>query len=81
MLKESLHRAGHYLNPYTFIKRRQVEKIDIFIDGLVEIMHRFHSNRPESLEKITYQLPMYQYQKSSFGRDWARSGPTNPNLR
>ena len=80
-LKGPLHRAGHYLNPYTFYKKKlEIEKAGIFMDGLVEVMHRFYPEKHETLNKITDQLALYQYQKGSFGRDWAKKGAENPNL-
>ena len=50
------------------------------MDGLVEVIHRFYPEKHETLNKITDQLALYQYQKGSFGRDWAKKGAENPNL-
>ena len=50
------------------------------MDGLFEVMHKFYLEKHETLDKITDQLTLYQYQKVSFGRDWAKKEAENPNL-
>ena len=51
-LKGPLHRTGHYLNPYTFYKKKmEIEKAGIFIDGFVEVMHRFLPRKAQNSQQ------------------------------
>lgn len=79
-LKRPLHRAGYFLNPYFYYPKKEViEKAGIFMDGFVDVMHKFYANDEQIIEKIHQQLPMYQHQKGSFGREFAKSIAKKPN--
>lgn len=79
-LKGPLHRAGYFLNPYFYYaKKEEIEKAGVFMDGFVDAMHKFYPNDDEAIGKISEQLPMYQYQRGSFGRDFAKTYAKKPN--
>jgi len=42
------------LNQYTFYKKKtEIEKADTFMDGLVEVMHKFYLEKHETHNNIT----------------------------
>lgn len=59
-LKGPLHRASYYLNPY-FYYAKEIEKATIFMNGFVEVMHKFCPTNFETVENISDQLPMYKF--------------------
>lgn len=52
-----------------------MEKVDILMDSFVEATHKFYNF--ETFQKISELLPIYQFQKRIFGRDFANTYATN----
>jgi len=84
-LKNPLHRAGYFLNPYFyFAKKEAIDKAGVFMDGFVDAMHKFYPNDDGVIDKISQQLPMYQFQRGSFGREFAKTYAkklSNPDIK
>lgn len=80
-MKTPLHMAGHLLNPFFYYQRREaIERDGTVVDGFAECVDRMYAKDPEMQDKICAQLPLYQNQIGSFGREVARRQMKNPSL-
>ncbi|XP_020263433.1 uncharacterized protein LOC109839421 [Asparagus officinalis] len=77
-LKEPLHKAGYYLNPYFYYPNlMEIENDGSFLSCLVDCMNKFYPDDGDMLGKIGDQL--FEHQRGSFGRDLAKREEKKPN--
>ncbi|XP_020241521.1 uncharacterized protein LOC109819937 isoform X2 [Asparagus officinalis] len=79
-LKEPLHKAGYYLNPYFYYPNlMEIERDGSFLSCLVDCMNKFYPDDGDMLGNIGDQLSDYQHQRGSFGRELAKREAKKPN--